>query len=203
MLRVVEFAKTQPNAPMPSRDERLAQLLRRTAGGDAAAMQELFLQERSALHRLFLGLGRCSSLADDLVQNTFLALWRYRKNFQGRGSAAGYLYRVAIRQWRKGLARERLRRVMWKQLNDEVREPETAADASTSLISRETVDAIWRQVERLPAAQREVFVLHRYHELSCPAIAEVTDTNLKTVESRLRLAIEKLTERLQSMQERR
>lgn len=189
--------------PMPSRDDRLAWLLRRTAGGDAHAMQELFLQERASLHRLFLGLGRCSSMADDLVQNTFLALWRYRANFQGRGSAAGYVYRVAIRQWRKGLARDRRRRERWHALDESVLEPGTPGDASSQLESQETVDAIWRAIDRLPAEQREVFVLHRYHGLSCPQIAEVTERNVKTVESRLRLALGKLTERLQPLEERR
>lgn len=188
---------------MPSREDRLTLLLRRIAGDDAMAMQELFLLERASLHRLFLGLGRCSSLADDLVQNTFLGLWRYRANFQARGSAAGYLYRVAIHQWRKGLARERQRRTMWKELNDEVAEPRTQHDASASLASRETVQAIWAAVDELPEVQREVFVLHRYHELSCPEIAAATDTNLKTVESRLRLALQKLSQRLLPLKEPR
>lgn len=180
---------------MLSREDRLTQLLRRIAGGDAMAMQELFLLERAPLHRLFLGLGRCSSLADDLVQNTFLGLWRYRANFQGRGSAAGYLYRVAIHQWRKSLGRERARRERWSDL-DAAREPATRDDASAPLASRETVRAIWAAVDGLPEAQREVFLLHRYHGLTCPEIAAATGANLKTVESRLRLALRKLCARL-------
>lgn len=187
---------------MSSREDRLTLLLRRIAGDDAMAMQELFLLERASLHRLFLGLGRCASLADDLVQNTFLGLWRYRANFQARGSAAGYVYRVAIHQWRKTLAREQARRTMWRELSPEV-EPSTAHDASAPLASREVVQAIWDAIDELPDAQREVFVLHRYHELSCPEIAAATETNLKTVESRLRLALHKLSERLLPLKEPR
>jgi RNA polymerase sigma-70 factor (ECF subfamily) len=177
--------------------------LRRIAGDDAMAMQELFLLERASLHRLFLGLGRCASLADDLVQNTFLGLWRYRANFQARGSAAGYLYRVAIHQWRKSLSRERTRRTVWKELSDDVAEPRTEHDASAPLASREIVQAIWDAIDALPDAQREVFVLHRYHGLSCPEIASAIETNLKTVESRLRLALCKLSERLLPLKEPR
>jgi len=60
-------AQTGQSAPMSSREDRLTLLLRRIADDDAIAMQELFLLERASLHRLFLGLGRCASLADDLA----------------------------------------------------------------------------------------------------------------------------------------
>ena len=66
----------------PERNEILSGLLCRLAGNDRGAMQELFDRERSSLFRYFVRLGRCEALAEDLLQNTFMSLWRYRSNFR-------------------------------------------------------------------------------------------------------------------------
>ncbi len=180
---------------MPSREDQLSHLLVRLAEGDDEAMQELFLQERSSLHRLFMGLGRCAGLAEDLVQGTFLNLWRYRRGFKGRGSAAAYLHRVAINQWRLTYSKEERRRDAWRDLVQEWDEG-TRRDASAPAESGELAYSIWEAIDDLPNEQREVFLLHRHQGLSCPEIAEATQTNLKTVESRLRLGLKKLVDRL-------
>ena len=61
---------------------------------------------------------------------------------------------------------------------------------------KELKQRIWAAVNTLPLAQREVFLLHRFGGLSCPRVAEVTGVNLKTVESRLRLALTRLVDLL-------
>ena len=159
-------------------------------------MQELFLQERSSLHRFFMGLGRCAGLAEDLVQGTFLNLWRYRTGFKGRGSAAAYLNRVAINQWRLTYSKEERRRDAWRDLVLEWDEG-SGRDASATAEGTELAHSIWEAIDALPNEQREVFLLHRHQGLSCPEIAEATQTNLKTVESRLRLGLKKLVDRLE------
>ncbi len=185
---------------MPSREDQLSRLLVRLADGDDEAMQELFLLERSSLHRLFMGLSRCASVAEDLVQGTFLNLWRYRTGFQGRGSAAAYLHRVAINQWRRSYSNEERRRDTLRGLAQEWTEG-SGRDASSNAEGDELAHTIWEAIDALPNEQREVFLLHRHQGLSCPQIAEATETNLKTVESRLRLGLKKLVQRLDQVRE--
>jgi len=182
---------------MPAREIHLTELLTRIAAGDGEAMQELFLLERSSMHRLFLGLTHRAGVADDLVQGTFLNVWRYRSGFRGRGSAAGYLYRIAINQWRAIRSKDVRRRDAWRELLTGWTES-SGDDASTALERSEGVTRIHAAIDALPAEQREVFLLHREQGMSCPEIARVTETNLKTVESRLRLALKKLTARLEA-----
>ena len=165
-------------------------------------MQELFTSERAALMRLFYGLTRSAASADDMLQNTFLALWRYRGNYRGSGSATAYLYRVAVNQWRRGNARERRGKEVFQdyaptKVGDLVTEPEQPLDRD------ETKAAVWRAIDELPEAQRETFVLHRFEGMSCPQIANTIDKPVKTVESRLRLALEKLTEKLRKREKLR
>lgn len=187
---------------MPSRDDQLDPLLRRIAVGDHDAMHELFQRERSALMRLFYGLTRSGASADDMLQNTFLALWRYRHNYRGSGSATAYLYRVAVNQWRRNHSREKRGKEVFEDYA-----PMKAGDLVTHpehrLEREETKAAVWQAIGELPSAQRETFVLHRFEGMSCPQIADTIDKPVKTVESRLRLALEKLTEKLQKREKSR
>jgi len=165
-------------------------------------MGELFHLEKSSLMRLFYGLGRNASAAEDLLQNTFLALWRYRRNYRGDGNASAYLYRVAINQWRRYIAKERrgrdtLREVAPRRIEELVEEPDDP------VAREETRAAVRRAIDSLPDPQREAFLLHRFQGLSCPQIAASVDKPVKTIESRLRLALEKLTEKLQKREKLR
>ena len=180
---------------MTQREQSLGGLLGRIGQGDHDAMQELFQQERSSLMRLFVGLCGCSSSSEDLVQGTFIALWKYRSNYRG-GSASSYLYRVAVNQWRRASARERRAKDALKDYGPE-RVARQVTEGDDPVEREETRAAVWRAIEELPEAQRETFVLHRFEGMSCPQIAETIDKSVKTVESRLRLALEKLTEKLQ------
>lgn len=179
-------------------DTNLEQLLARIADGDSRAMRALFDREHPALFRFFYRLCRCRSHADDLLQGTFLSLWRYRGRFRGAESPGAYLYKVALNEWRRSYGRE-------KRQRDAI----SARAASTNGCADEPVDpiageerraAVWRAIDALPAAQREAFVLHRFQELSCREIAEASGEPVKTIESRLRLALLKLTERLRADQ---
>ena len=169
----VDTTRTQR---MTSREDQLAQLLHRIGESDGDAMQELFLLERASLHRLFLGLSRCAALAEDLVQGTFLNLWRYRAGFSGRGSAAAYLHRVAINEWRRSLSKEGRKKDAWRDLVRDWRDEDDVAEgeASRGLESSETMSTIHRAIDALPPEQREVFLLHKERGLSCPQIAEAT-----------------------------
>ena len=172
----------------------LARLLERLSEDDGDALEDLFQQERGPLTRMFYGLCRCSATSEDLVQGTFLALWRYRANYRG-GKATSYLYRIAINQWRRVNARDRRKKEVF-QAYAPSRE-EAVVDPEDPIQREEAKAAVWRAIDELPSAQRETFVLHRFEGMSCPQIADMIDKPVKTVESRLRLALEKLTEKLQ------
>ena len=180
----------------------MEEILSRVAGGDARAMDELFALEHDSMRRFFVRLCRCESRADDLLQNTFLNLWRYRDQLGRRRSPSGYLYTVALNQWRSANRSEKRQRELVESKAREA-EPRRVESPEESLLAEERVRAVRNAVSRLPKPQQQVFLLHRYHGLSCSEIAERTKAPLKTVESRLRLALEKLTNTLKSPEPRR
>jgi len=78
------------------------------------------------------------------------------------------------------------------RLADEFRPPEQDME------QREFVKLIDELLGEIPDDQRQTFLLHHYSDLSLPEVAEITDVPVATSKSRLRLAREKLAEKLRA-----
>lgn len=158
--------------------------------------RRLFEREQAGLHRFLFRLTRNASDADDLLQETFLTVWRKREQFEGRGSAEGWLRRTAFRLYLNSRTRTD-RRADLAPRGDELT---TESPAESGLERRESVEflvaKVLEAVRTLPDGAREAFVLFRCEGLSCSEIAEITGTPLKTVETRLLRATRQVADRL-------
>jgi RNA polymerase sigma-70 factor, ECF subfamily len=81
-------------------------LIRQIAGGDQLAMQILFARHRVALYRWLLRLVRDEALAENLLSDVFLDVWRQAAKFEARSSVSTWL--LAIARY-KGLSARRRR----------------------------------------------------------------------------------------------
>src|SRR5205085_7712055 len=70
-------------------------LIRRIAGGDQLAMQTLFVRHRVALYRWLLRLVGDEALAEDLLSDVFLDVWRQAAKFEARSSISTWLLAIA------------------------------------------------------------------------------------------------------------
>jgi RNA polymerase sigma factor (sigma-70 family) len=70
-------------------------LIGRIAGGDQLAMRTLFARHRVALYRWLLRLVRDEALAEDLLSDVFLDVWRQAASFRGRASVSTWLLAIA------------------------------------------------------------------------------------------------------------
>src|SRR5215510_6465656 len=82
----------QAAAPKASSDEML---IRRIAGGDQKAMRTLFGRHRVALYRWLLRLVGDEPLAEDLLSEVFLDVWRQAASFEARSSVSTWLLAIA------------------------------------------------------------------------------------------------------------
>jgi RNA polymerase sigma-70 factor (ECF subfamily) len=168
---------------------------------DRQAFRELFERQREPLFRFLHRLTRNSSDADDLLQETFLTIWRKREQFRGEGSIEGWVRRTAYRVYLN--ARERdTRRATLAPVSSEPRVESacSAAAPDVELGRREAIDYLVRRVhaaaDELPDGAREAFLLFRCEGWTCAEIAHATETPVKTVETRLARATKLLAERL-------
>jgi RNA polymerase sigma-70 factor (ECF subfamily) len=173
-------------------------LLAAYAAGDARAFAELYERHERPVYRYFLRQGASAAQADDLLQETWLAVVRHAAGFEPRAKFTTWLYTIArsklVDHWRG--------RDDALSLDEAANDPDGAAvleiDAGEAhrpdvqAMSREQARAFVEAVEQLPLAQREAFLLQAEGGLSLEEIAAVTGAGHETVKSRLRYAMTKL-----------
>lgn len=164
--------------------------MQRAAGGDTQAFGLIVRGYQSRLVRFASRLLDDTDLAQDAVQEAFLRLWRQRKSYEPRGCLQAYLFRAV-----QNICLDCARSVHSTELLDERAEanvPDPAAVAEAQSLA----DAVRLAVQSLPEAQRVVFLLSHYENLSYAEIADVLDCPLGTVASRKYQATEALRRKL-------
>lgn len=140
--------------------------------GSREAFAELFERYREPVYGFFRRRLRDTARAEELAQETFLAVLRGIERYEARTTFRTYLYAIAFRQVSNEWRRAKRDTV---PLEDP---PATQEDPSESLWLR-------RAVEQLDPAHREVLLLREYEQLSYEEIAALLRIPVNTVRSRL------------------
>jgi RNA polymerase sigma-70 factor (ECF subfamily) len=167
------------------------QLLTRVARGDAEAFSLLFRRRRGDVYRFALHMTGRPAVADDVTQDTFLAVMRDAGRYDVR--------RATVVAWLCGIARhhvlrrfERERPMQTVAIDDALvaAEGALATDGSVlgDLTRAEQVDAVRDAVMTLPLRYREAVVLCDLQELSYVDAAAALGCAIGTVRSRLHRA---------------
>jgi RNA polymerase sigma-70 factor (ECF subfamily) len=171
-------------------DEELMQLLYR---GNAAAFEVIYDRHSAAAFSLAYRMCSQRSLAEDVVQEAFLSLWRSGARYdRNRGS---------VRTWTLGIVHNRsidaLRRRSTRErglLADEGAAERVPAKERTELefARRDEAREIRDALDQLPAEQSRVIELAYFGGLTHLEIASMLDTPVGTVKGRMRLGLEKM-----------
>lgn len=171
-----------------------ARLVGQLADGDLDALGHLYERYGAGVRSMLLRVLPTLTQEDaaDLCQETFLTFHQTVNRYQEQGRLRGWLYGIAIRK-----ARSSQRRRWWRS-KLRVLGGATASgvslyvrDDEATVIARQRID---RLMKRLPAAQREVLVLHLVEGLSIQQTAEVLGVNENAVSTRLYRARKALKE---------
>ena len=170
-------------------------LMQRYRDGDDAAFKSLYSRHRAPLLRFARHLTGRASEADEVFQETWLAVIHARGRYTARASFVTWLFSIAHRRAADGFRRHARRG--WS----DGAEAATALDAAVALTSEQPPaialhDARQRALESaiaaLPFEQREVFLLRAETGLGVREIAALTHANAETTKSRLRYALRAL-----------
>jgi len=183
-LSSASSARRSPEAARLSAE--LDRLMDRYASGDNAAFAELYRQLAPRLRMFLLRLCGAPRLADDLLQDTFLRVHRARGSFTAGAAVVPWSYAIArnvyIDHSRRGRDRGRA------SLDDleESAQPLAAPGASphAELVGKRTLDVVRATLAKLPAMQREAFVLVRFEGMSIAEAAAVLDASESAVKLR-------------------
>ncbi len=142
--------------------------------GSRSAFEELFVRYREPLYGFFRRRLASKDRAEDLAQETFLAVIRSAVRYEPRALVKTYFYGIAF----KLLAAERRKLSGNEPQIDEHCEPAEDGQAEEALWVRQAL-------EKLDAGEREILMLREYEQLSYEEIAELLRLPVNTVRSRL------------------
>ncbi|MCA8916450.1 MAG: sigma-70 family RNA polymerase sigma factor [Planctomycetes bacterium] len=168
-------------------------LVARFRRGDADAFARLYQRHRHGLFGYALSFYRQEAPAADAVQELWLGFLENIESLAGVANVRAYLYR-SLRNRVLDEFRRKKREVNALGQTDAI----TLIRPRDTVASREEAQQLNEALMRLPEEQREVVLLRIYGEMKFADIADVLQTSTKTVESRHRLALEKLREWLQT-----
>lgn len=197
-MRVMASATEGGDGPMLANPAAAhVRLLAGVAERDRRAFEELFLYFGPRIKALMIKSGADHTLADDLVQDVMMTVWRKVKLYSPeRGSVSAWIFTIArnarIDRLRKGSSQP------YEDLEDlELASDE--ADAADELLAVQQAERIAGALTQLPGEQREVIEMAYIEDMPQTAIAEKLELPLGTVKSRMRLAYVKLKAELEDV----
>jgi RNA polymerase sigma-70 factor (ECF subfamily) len=180
-------------SPEARRERRAQRLLLACAAGDADALEALYEQTAPQLFGLLLRMLRRRALAEEALQDVFLAVWRGAGQYQpGRGSALAWLIGTARNRAIDLLRRERLAPVLMPE------PPEQAAPEPESSDAPASAGSLARCLGRLSDEQQRCLQFAYVGGHTHDEIAELTGNALGTVKSWIRRGLLSLRECLEA-----
>ena len=180
----------------PLADDR--HIVQRIAGGDRQALAELYARYQRPLFNYLLQLTPDYGLAEEILQDTLVAIWKSAKSFEGRSSVSTWLIGIARRQAHNTLRQRKLPLVDEAVLTDLLAADPEPEEFTLASVERDELVAAFRQ---LAPMHREILALTFVQELSYQETAQVIGVPLGTVKSRLSNAKKALRALLESREE--
>jgi RNA polymerase sigma factor (sigma-70 family) len=174
---------TQNDPRMHSATDEDLMLQVRDGAGETLGV--LFDRYQAPLFNFYCKLTGNRSLSEDLVQEVFLRILRYRQSYQ-----AGTPFRAWIYQIARNARIDHFRKVRPQtELQPEMLPPVVPTDSAQE---RQQAAMLHNALMRLPEEKREVLLLSRFQELKCEEIARLVGCEVSTVRVRIHRALQEL-----------
>jgi RNA polymerase sigma-70 factor (ECF subfamily) len=161
-------------------------LIRRAQQGDERALRQLFERHRGDVTRIAARLLGPDAELEDVVQESFVQIFRSLPSFQGQSKLTTWIFRVVANVVRMQLRRKRSRPLLAHASDERLqREPDPGGRPDTDAERNERVRALYRHLDALSDKKRTVLVLHDLSGMAAKDIAELVEAPVMTVRTRL------------------
>jgi RNA polymerase sigma-70 factor (ECF subfamily) len=158
-------------------------------------MQVLFARHHVRVYRFVLRLVSDPTIAEDMISEVFLDVWRQAGRFEARSAVSTWLLAIA-----RFKALSVLRKRTDDALDDEMAEaiPDTADTPEEAVQKKDKSEILRECLKSLSPEHREIVDLVYYHEKSVEEVAEIVGIPENTVKTRMFYARKRLSELLKA-----
>lgn len=176
------------------------QHMKRFQEGEMASYNVLVDRYKNQLFNFVFRYVNDSALCEDLLQETFLRLYKNKHYYKEIAKFSTWIYTIAANLAKTELRRRKRRTIFsisnYTEDNKDYELPDLASRPDQDVQSENTLSHIQAAIEKLPDVFKEVIILRDIQDLDYDEIAEITNTPLGTVKSRINRGRAKLAEML-------
>ena len=174
------------------------ELMLQVRDGETARLGMLFERHHKKLFNFFLRTIGKRQIAEDLVQEVFIRILKYRHTFRGDGGFGPWMYRMA-KNVRADHFRKKGRAPFTDTDIDTVEHSDEGPLPSELAETSQSVEILKVAMERLSVEKRELLVMARYQMLRHDEIAPLVGCKVGTVKVRVHRAVKELTQIYQQL----
>lgn len=193
--RLADVSRSSPPVSPPDGDTSDVELARRLGDADGVALSQLYRRFGRPCYSLARRICADDGLAEEVVQEVFLTLWRDPRRFDpARGSFATWLLTLIHHKAVDAVRRESTirRRVVPAPEAGEDWSPTPVPGADQAALARVAAGQVRAALHRLPVEQRQVLALAYFGGHTQREIAVLTGVPLGTVKSRMFAGVQRL-----------
>ena len=166
------------------------ELMLMVKSGDIDRLGLIFERHNKSLYGYFLNLTGKTDISEDLVQNVFMRILKYRSNYRGGGNFSIWIYRIA-----HNVFVDFIKKKNKLEYSENINEwdnvlTDTSYEEGTS--KHEKINILESALMKLPKKKREILTLSRYKELKYKEISEILGCSESAVKVRIFRAMEEL-----------
>ncbi|UZR95769.1 RNA polymerase sigma factor [Chondrinema litorale] len=151
----------------------------------------LFERYHKQLFGYFYHLTSNKQVSEDLVQNTFYRILKYRKNFKGDGAFRAWMYSIA-----RNSQADFFRKNKIQNQSDEIENWSDKLPANSDLLEiiyqKEDLETLREALSRLDIEKREILVLSKFQGMKYKEIGELLNCTENVVKVRVYRALQDL-----------
>ncbi len=147
-------------------------LMLKVKAGDLDKLGLLYERHKKRLFGFFYNMNQNASISEDLVQNVFVRMLKYKHTFTGEGSFAAWMFKTARnvnydhhRKYKKENNQRDLESVAYK-LDD-------GQNFDSQMDKKDEVSLLTKAMQKLPVEKREILVLSKLKEIKYHEIGEI------------------------------
>ena len=167
-------------------------LMLKVKEGDLDKLGLLFERYKKPLFGFFYGLNKDGELCEDLVQNVFLRILKYRYLFRGEGEFRTWLFHIA-----RNVSHDHYRKNkhnLKDSLENWQEHLSTSENRATEIQQNEELQLLAEAMDRLPADKREILLLSKFQDKKYKEIGEILGCSEGAVKVKVFRALQDLKE---------